>query len=144
MKRLLILVAVLGLALGSVSTATAKDQPRTQRTVQGSYGPYPAPVTGCNDVLSAFACMHVSTRGQEAFFTAEVKDTHGLPVYVQVYDRYGYLGEFCGRTSKPMKLGRGAALRFFVGLPVWGVQFTCPQHSVKTTGTIRVTLSNRP
>ena len=147
MKRVLILLLALALGVGSASTAAAaKRKPaRVQRTVTGHYGPYPAPVTGCNDVLTSFACMVVHTRSNEAFLTAEVTDEHGLPVYVEVHGRFGrFPGAFCGRTTEPLAVHPGDELHIYVGLPAWGLQGKCPQHSVKTTGTIRLTLSNRP
>jgi hypothetical protein len=88
--------------------------------------------------------MYLDARSREAFFTADVRDTHGLPVYVEVWDSHKFLASFCGKTSKAIEFHPGDSLRFHVGLPLWGVQTKCPQHSVKTTGTIRVTLSNRP
>ena len=53
MKRLLIMFMVLGLVVGSVATAEASKKKRTrlERTIEESYGPYPAPVTGCSEPL---------------------------------------------------------------------------------------------
>lgn len=145
MKRFLLVFLVLGLGVGSLTTANAADKPaRAQRTVTGSYGPYPAPVTGCNSPLGAFACMIVHARPNERLFVAEVKDAHGLPVYVDVYSGHERVGEFCGKTRKPIAVRPGSDLRIHVGLPLWGVRFACPQHSVKSIGTISVTLSNLP
>lgn len=51
MKRFVIMFMVLGLVAGSVATVEAKGKKRDiriERTVEGSYGPYPAPITGCN------------------------------------------------------------------------------------------------
>lgn len=78
--RLVVAILVVALGLGSMGTADAKKPSRTERTVQGSYGPDPAPVTGCNSALGTFACMVVETRPTERYFTAKVTDVHGQPV----------------------------------------------------------------
>src|SRR5688572_27216627 len=88
MKRFLILYMVLGLLAGSVATADAKrtrKPTRVERTIEENYGPYPAPVTGCNEPLGGWACVVVPTGTNESFFTAKVMDAHGLPVFVEVY-----------------------------------------------------------
>jgi hypothetical protein len=135
MKRLIILIAVLVLGAGSVSTAAAQGTPpRVQRTVTGSYGPYPAPVTGCNSALGTFACLYLDARSKEAFFTAEVRDTHGLPVYVEVWDRHQFLASFCGTTSEPIGFRAGDTLRFHVGLPLWGSRRSAPSTASRPPG----------
>lgn len=145
MKRFLIMFMILGLTVGSVATAEAKGKPRrVVRTVHGSYGPYPAPVTGCNSALGTFACLIIPTRRAEAFLTARAADTHGLPVFVEVRSGGHRIGTFCGKTSSPIRFEPGAQLEFLVALPVWGIQLECPANSVKTVGTISVTLSNLP
>ncbi|MDQ3962940.1 MAG: hypothetical protein M3277_03380 [Actinomycetota bacterium] len=147
MKRFLIVLMVLGLLVGTVVTAEAKGTKRVERTVEGSYGPYPAPATGCNDVWTSFACMVVSTRTTEAFFTAKVTDAHGQPVFVQVGSSGGgTLGTFCGETTEPIGFYPGTELYFYVAQPVWPYPddvLDCPAHRIKTTGTISVTLSNQ-
>lgn len=55
MKRLLITLLGLGLALGPVATVGAGT--KVERTVQGSYGIHPARVTGCNSPLGTSACL---------------------------------------------------------------------------------------
>ena len=56
-RRLLTAVVVLGLVFGGVGSAEAKPTGRSTRTIYGRYGPYPSPVTGCNDPLGPWACM---------------------------------------------------------------------------------------
>ena len=152
MRRFLISFLVLGLMAGSVATAEAnkkRNRPpkleptRIERTVEVSYGPYPAPVTGCNSALGSFACAIIPTQPHEAFFTAKVTDAHGQPVFVQVRAG-GRKTHFCGETKEPIRFQPSAELYFFVALPNWGIQTDCPAHSIKTTGTISVTLSNLP
>ena len=149
MKGFLIGVLVLGLMAGS-GMAEAKERrakqapgPRVERTLERSYGPYPAPVTGCNSVLGPYACVIIPTRATEAFFTAKVTDAHGQPVSVEVRAGGEYT-QFCGETEQPIRIQPGAELHFFVGLPYSEIQTDCPAHSVKTAGTISVTLSNLP
>lgn len=161
MQRFLMSFLVLGLMAVSAGTADASQAPakqgarptRVERTVERSYGPYPAPVTGCNSALGPYACALITTRSTEAFFTAKVTDAHGLPVYVAVQfcrgghgTSYGTIcgggAQFCGETSKPIRFPAGAKLYFHVGLTTGWHQTPCPAHSVKTTGTISVTLSN--
>lgn len=147
MKRIVVMLMSLGMLVGALGTAEAKQSPRSERTVQGSYGPYPAPVTGCNEPLGPWSCLTVQTRSTEAFFTAAVADTHGQPVAVDVYTRHGdrpfqLLASFCGKTTRPIAVTPGWTLTFEVGLSS-GPTLPCPANRVKTTGTIRVTLSNQ-
>lgn len=146
MKRFLILSLVVGLIGGSVATAEAKGKKRptrVERTVEGSYGPYPAPVTGCNEPLGYFSCLRVQTRPTEAFFTAKVTDTHGQPV---LFHAGG--ANFCGETPEPIPFSPGTELHFHVAEPEWPTSDAflrdCRTNRVKTIGTISVTLSNLP
>ena len=146
MKRCLIILMTIGLVAGSMSTAGAKKakRQRVERTVEASYGPYPAPVTGCSSVLGPWACLLVKTRPNEDFFTAKVTDVHGQPVFVQVYAYGQKLADFCGETREPIPFPPRAELSFYVVLPVFfeAAPLDCPANSIKTTGTISVTVSN--
>jgi hypothetical protein len=149
MKRFLIMLMIIGLVAGSVATAEAKDKKRTtrdERTVEGSYGPYPAPVTGCKAVISKFYCLAFRTRAGESFFTAKVTDAHGQPVFVYVRQSRGTNISFCGETTEPIKIDPGTKLSFYVAdlLPDSDAALDCPPNRAKTTGTISVTLSNLP
>lgn len=147
MKRFLIMFMVLGLITASAVTAEAKGKKRAariERTVQGSYGPYPAPATGCNEPLGSWACVSVPTQTRENFFTAKVTDTHGQPVFVEVLHDGGR-DTFCGETTSPIATVPGSTLRFYIALEMWPGHvdaLKCPANRVKTTGTISVTLSN--
>jgi hypothetical protein len=126
---------------------TKKSRSRTERTVEGEYGPFPAPVTGCNGVLDPFACLIVQTRSSESYFTAKVTDVHGQPVFVQVKSGGSQtIATFCGETEHPIPFNRGASLEFMLVLPKWPgeMHLDCPASRVKTTGTISVTLTNAP
>jgi hypothetical protein len=143
---------VLGLIAGSVATAEAKGKKRparVERTVEATYGPYPAPVTGCNEALGKFYCLALETRVSEAFLTAKVTDAHGQPVFVEVVSRQGNgYAFFCGETTEPIRVYPGDELHFYVARPLtrdlFDPDLDCPAHRVKTTGTISVTLSNLP
>ena len=147
MRRFLILVMVLGLIAGSVTTAEAAKKTRkplrVERTVEASYGPYPSPVTGCNGVMDPFACLILPTRASESFFTAKVTDLHGQPVFVQVKSA-GRTWAFCGETTEPIAFEPGSDLHFFLAIPNWPLEMhlECPANRIKTTGTISVSLSN--
>lgn len=142
--RLAVIMVVVAMGLGSVGTADANKPSRTERTTQGSYGPYPAPVTGCNSALGSFTCMIVHARPAERYFTAKVKDVHGQPVFVEVRSGGARVARFCGETTRPIAVAPGSSLEFHVGLNNWLISTDCPMHRVKTTGTISVTLSNLP
>jgi hypothetical protein len=142
MRRLLTAAVVLGLVLGGVGSAEAKPAVRSTRTIYGSYRPYPSPVTGCNDPLGSWACMIVRARPTERFVTVKVTDTHGLPVYFSILNPgTGFFAGFCGETG-PLSLDEIRYMEIEVGVSRMVVQTDCPASSVKTTGTIKVTLSS--
>lgn len=148
-RKFLVLSMVLGLVAGSVTTAEAAQKSRgparVERTVEGPYGPLPAPVTGCTTPLGPWACMIVPTRWNERFFTAKVMDLHGQPVFVRAYSGNQPIGTFCGETTEPIRIQPGATLSLFLVLPwtPWELDLECPANRVKSTGTIVVTLSNQ-
>ena len=145
MKRFLIVLMALGLTAGSEAAVGAeRGFQRTERTVGGSYAPY------CNAGRGSLACLTVETNPSEDSFTAEVRDAHGQPVYVEVVSEgTGIVGTFCGETSQPVSFVAGSNLEFVIEpTPYfwshWGVEWVgpldCP-YRLATTGTIRVTLS---
>lgn len=147
MKRYLILFMILGLITGQVGTAEAEQGfERSERTVEA---PYPEP-TKCNVGRGFFVCAVVDAHPTEGVFTAEVKDAHGQPAYVQVFTRGGRrVGTFCGETTEPLHFDAGSSLQFLVEpTPYfwqnWGTDWVgpldCP-YRVATTGTVSVTLS---
>lgn len=144
-RRALTSTLALGLIFGALGAAEAKPSAPTKRTVHGSYGPYPAPVTGCNAPLGTYACMIVTARSDETYFSAKVADTHGQPVFVEVLVYSGGLVDdvtFCGQTGRPIRIPAFAQLEVNVGLLRNRVTTDCPANRVKTTGSITVTLSN--
>ena len=145
MKRILVMFMSLGLIAGSTTAADAKKPARVERIIESRYEAYPTPVTGCNEPLGYWACLIVQTRANEAFFTAKVTDAHGQPVYV-VVGGAGRNVSFCGETKEPVAIKPGSELSFHLGV-TWHINpppvaADCPTSRVKTTGTIRVVLSN--
>ena len=96
--------------------------------------------------------MTVYTRSTESFFTAEVTDALGLPVFVQVWtetDGDGLedmlFGTFCGETTTPIDFSPGTELHFWVGFTYSPAAYeSCSGGLIPTTGTVSVTLSNLP
>lgn len=134
------MLVAITLGIGAVPTAGAGTSGGAERTVQGSYGPYPAPVTGCNSVVGSYACLVVETLPSEGSFTATVTDAHGQPVFVEVWSAGEVHASFCGQTDGPIAVEPGSSLEFHVGLNNWGMSADCPAQRVKTSGTISVTL----
>ena len=147
MRRFLIMFMVLGLTTGALTTAEAKkSRQRVERTVEGTYGSYPAPITGCNSPLGSYACMVVKTKPGERFFTAKVTDTHGQPVFVEVHafsESQLRIFYFCGETDQPIPIDPESSLEIDIGLGRSDLGLDCPTK-VKTMGKISVTLSNLP
>lgn len=144
MRYLFRIVVLAMLAVTIESPAVAGASGSDERTVQGSYGPYPAPVTGCNEPLGSYACLSVETLPNEGSFTATVTDTHGQPVFVEVWNEGVMAAAFCGQTAGPVAVEPASSLEFHVGLETWGTPAECPAHRVKTSGTISVTLYALP
>lgn len=143
MKRLLVLFITMAMTVGGAATVSATQSVRSERTLRGSYRPYPSPVTGCNEALGSWACMIVRTRPTERFVSVKVTDAHGLPVYFSLFSAGTRFAEFCGETKRPVPIPSGSNLEIEVGVSRWVAQTACPASSVKTTGTITVKLSNQ-
>lgn len=159
MKRFLILVIALGLIAGSVATAEAgrkaKKPNRDERTVTGSYKtqfvPYGSLVYGPCTHPDANACVRIQTEAGESSFTAKVSDAHGQPVMVTVTSpgsntEWFEYGTFCGETKEPISFDPGVDLVFHIGYwdPYLPTELpNCPP-GLGTTGTVSVTLSDRP
>jgi hypothetical protein len=143
MKRILIVLITMVMTLGLTAAAQAAEPQRSRRTIHGSYRPYPSPVTGCNELLGSWACMIVHTQPTERFAAVRVTDAHGLPVYFSLFiPGTGFRG-FCGETKTPISIVSGRDLEIEVGVSRWVAQTDCPANSIKTVGTIKVTLSNQ-
>lgn len=158
MKRYIAIIMILGLVVGSITTAEAakkkkkkKAPKKTERTVEGGYDAPPLVIAGTCAQSGAIGCVSIATGPKEAFITkATVTDAHGLPVVVgvsantdgQIGDDVSY-GEFCGELEEPMQIDPGVELHFWVGVIADVVSQRCAP-GLATTGTISVTLSNLP
>lgn len=158
MKRILILMMVFGLVLGSIATAEAgkkKKKPgapaRIERVVEVTYD---APAFGLG-ALGAGACFNatnscglVPTGPDDLFMKVEVTDASGTTTQVDIgqdTDEAALgtevdLGTVCGATTEPIAIQA-------VGSPIttfpWAIGGPdCP--GVGTTGTIKFTFSNMP
>ncbi len=152
MKRFATLVLISAMTVGVTATAQAEKtaQERVERTVHGSYKtPFMPFSGGCPD---SGGCVRISTGARESYFTAKVTDTHGLPVFVQVWAETDgdvmmdeLFGTFCGKTTKPIRFRPGIELYFWVGFTFSNSNYeSCPGGTIATSGTVSVTLSNRP
>jgi hypothetical protein len=137
---------VLGLVAASVATAEAKGKKkptRVERTVETSYECEPAVFP---PVCSGQYREYVETRATERFFTAEVSDAHGQPLYVDVYEDGDStpVASFCGETPEPISFHPGAVLTFSIDIYINVPPISCPAGRFATNGTTTVTLSNLP
>ena len=146
MKRLLIMVTILGILVGSGGAGKAGGVPaRDGRTVEDDYEAPWIPWAG-NCVLShASPCISIPTHGGEALLTGKVTDAHGQPVLVSVWGDNKLYGDFCGETTEPIAFDPGVVLMFSVGS---GSDEALPLvdclPGLATTGTLTVTLYGSP
>lgn len=160
-KRILILMMVVGLVFGSIATADAKkkkkvptapvriervveipyDHPSVGAVVLGRGGGYP---------VGFPEAMEIPVSSEETYFKIEVTDQSGQKVagYIGQGDVDGnglnddLYGDFCGAHPEALPLAAP-------GMPIVGVYAysgTCADGtpSVMTTGVIKITLSNMP
>jgi len=152
LKRILILMLVMGLIFGSIATADAKKKkkkkrpaPRIERTVEFEYQ---CPCVGLFQLGSAtggdpnLGGGPISVGADDLYLTAEAVDATGgaVPVDINQDDGTGAnasTGSFCTTTEEPIALVPGMEIRVFIGDPT-----ICPGAAV--SGTITFTLSNMP
>ena len=157
MKRVLVMLMIVGSIVGSVATAEAGHRSeRTRRTVEfGYYGSHLLYQFGPCLASGGGGCVTVKTRAHERFLTARVSDAQGQAVPVRVVAASGpelnerFYGWFCGETRNPIPVDPGTELEFWVGgdwWPRWWVvpEFDCTPAPA-TTGRVTVTLfGDRP
>lgn len=162
MKRILVLMMVIGLIFGSIATAEAgknkkkkKVPPAPVRVERVAEAIYDAPAfgsasTGGVCAAATNSCAAIPTGADDLFVKVEVKDTTGTPVAFTLGQdtdpatlgtetRYGI---FCGTTGDtPIPIEAvGVELLSFV----WAFgDIVCP-GGVATTGTVVATFSNMP
>ncbi|MDQ3878317.1 MAG: hypothetical protein M3290_08225 [Actinomycetota bacterium] len=114
MKRS-IAVALLGalMTLTSSAGATAAQQ-QGGRIVEA---PYQTPVAGITvkpadtrayyyDCLDGIGCALIKVQRGERHVSLEIVDASGMPAWADVYvtPGFGWVGEFCGKTTKPINV----------------------------------------
>lgn len=155
MKRAIAATMVLGMIVGMVGTAEAgkKKKPKAPvkvtREAQGTYTSTNVVAAGNCTQTDAVNCPRIATGATEAYFTATVTDTSGLPVPVAVKaDKDGdgatetLYGAFCGGTAEPIQFDPGVELTFWIGVSPDTASLGCA--GVASTGTVDVVLSNLP
>lgn len=156
MKKILVLFMILGLVVGSITTAEAgkkkkkrKKPKRVEREAQGTYAA-PATLVGNCTQQDGIGCMTIQAGPKEKFVTAKVTDDHGQPVAIRVSaDLDGdsstetTYGDFCGETEEPIKVDPGTALVFWVGRADVAIPMGCAP-GIATQGTLDVVFSNLP
>ena len=152
MKKIAVVMMILGVVLGSLTTAEAgkkKKKPvKTTREAQGSYTSTAVIAAGNCTQMDAINCPRIPNGLGETYITAKVTDANGLAVPVAVkadLDGDGatetLYGTFCGETAEPMVVDEAVELTFWIGNSPDTVGLGCPPA---TTGTIDVTFSNMP
>lgn len=165
MKRILILMMVLGLVFGSIATAEAgkkkkKKKPaepvRVERVVELEYScpcGINTPVGGPGFKLDGLTGENIgggtfALGADDVYLTAEAVDSSGQKIWVslnQDTDGDGFnndVGSFCGATTEPLEVSRAEAVyRVFIS-----GSGTCDDGTpiLGTSGVITFTLSNLP
>jgi hypothetical protein len=153
MKRSIVLFLVLGMIFGSIASAEAakkKKPKKVSRTVEGSYDLPPLVIAGTCSQTGAIGCVAIQTGPTEKYLTAgSVTDQHGQDVLVSVSANTDgatgddvTFGTFCGEITEPIEFEPGVQLHLWVGAIDPGFA-GCPPGAA-STGTVSVTLSNRP
>lgn len=156
MRRLFVLLMIVGLVVGSVTASEAgkkkkkKRKPKkVERQAQGTYSA-PATVVGNCTQQDGIGCMGIQAGPKEKFLTAEITDTHGLPVVVNatadldgdMFTDANY-ATFCGKTDEPIKIDKGATIIFWVGRAQDAIATGCAP-GIATQGRLDVVFSNLP
>lgn len=155
MKRILVLVMVLGLVVGSTVTADAakkkkkkKKPQKVERQVTGTYQSTGVVAAGTCAQTDAINCVRIPAASTERFVSAVVNDDTGQAVPVSVKaDLDGdnrtetLYGVFCGETEEPIEIEPGIEVTFWVGITSDNATLACPPP---ISGSIDVTFSNLP
>lgn len=152
MKKILVLMMVMGLVFGSIAGAEAKKKKpkKISRVAEGTYDAPSLLLVGTCTSSGAVGCVALISGPGETYVTAEVTDQTGQPVYVSVQaDTDGdnqddtVFGSFCGTTDAPLSIAEGTELHFWVGVtPDPGIAGCVP--AAGTTGKVTATFSNMP
>lgn len=151
MKRMLVLMMVLGLVVGSTVAADAakkKKPKKVERQATGTYQSTAVVAVGTCSQTDGINCVRIPSAPNEQYVTAVVNDGTGQAVPVSVKaDLDGdnrtetLYGVFCGETEEPIKIDPGVEVTFWVGITSDNASQACPPP---TSGSIDVTFSNLP
>ena len=153
MKRMMVLVMVLGLVIGSAVTADAakkkkKKEQKVEREATGTYQSTAVVAVGTCSQMDAINCVRIPAGPEEQYVSAVVHDATGQAVPVAVKANLDgdtstetLYGVFCGETEEPIKIDPGVEITFWVGITGDNASQGCPPA---TNGSIDVTFSNLP
>lgn len=142
---ILLVAVVLGGALTSAPAEGARPKVRkaseaytaTQAVMLG-FNPLPEGYVGDCDPTTDQACVRFEIGPKERYFTLEVKDVTGLPVYAAVFAPDGSdVVDVCGRTDEPVAAPGGYVDVWLTSGNCYGTQ----TPSVPTTGTVEASFS---
>ena len=149
MKRVLVLLLVLGVVLGTLTTAEAakKKKKKSKKVVRVASEDYLAPAyfywapTGDN-----IGGVSIPSGLGERFVSVEIKDDSGMNVSAAVgQDPEGdgtvATTDFCTKTDKPLPIEPGLEVTVFVYV---GPCTSPAGPAFATQGTVKVTFSNLP
>ena len=148
MKRILILMLVMGLVFGAVATADAKKKRKKKapapysRVVEGTYE-NPAPgIGGVVTLNGAGGTLEIPTAANELFMSVEIIDDSGQNAYFGIAADGTIIGGGCGKTEEPFAISGGVAHNITVTM---GPGLEAPDCvGIATSGTIKVTLTEVP
>lgn len=147
MKRILILMMVMGLVFGSIAVADAKKKKKKAsapyvRVLEGTYD-NPAPgIGGVVTLNGAGGTMEVPTASNESYMSVEIIDDSGQNAYFGIAADGTIIGGGCGKTEAPFAITPGVAHNITVTM---GPGLEAPSCvGIATSGTIKVTLTEVP
>ena len=152
MKRFVVLVAILGLLVGSVSTAEAAKKKKKKpysRVFEATYA-NPAPgIGGVVTISGQGGTADSPALANERFLSIDIVDDAGQPVYwgLSHQDENGDgAGDIvtggCGKTDTPLEIIPGYSYTVTVTTGPGAEAPTCP--GVATSGTIKLTFTAVP
>ena len=154
MKRFIVLIAILGLIVGSVTTAEAakkkkKNKKPYSRVFEATYA-NPAPgIGGVVTIGGQGGTADSPALANERFLSIEIIDDAGQPVYwgLSHQDEGGdgagdIVAGGCGKTDTPLEIIPGYSYTITVTTGPGASAPTCP--GVATAGTIKLTFTEVP
>jgi hypothetical protein len=157
-KRSFVVLTVVALLLSAFVAPQAaeakkkkkKKNAKVERKVEGGYDAPALIIAGSCAQTGAIGCVSIVTGPKEKFLKAKINDSHGQPAFVSIgadldgnnQDDTSY-GSFCGETTEAIPVDPNVELHLWVGLQIDPAFAGCVPGAA-TSGTISVTLSNRP